>query len=160
DDGAEHQGPPQEGHSPPAAADVAVPWPRLTIRVLGRVQLLLHDNEDEHDLNGVLTAKLRELLVYLCLHQRGVRRETVNEAVWPDSRPPRPYTPSHNPVPLLRHAISDATDNRTTNVVVNADGRYRLNSDLVSVDVWQLQNALGTRNLVAGTDPACLLQAV
>lgn len=147
---------------PPTEDAEVVPEPRrpLAIHVLGRVQLLLHDDEGEHDLSGALTPKQREVLVYLALHRHGVRRETLNEAVWPDSRPPRPYNSFHNTLSMLRKAINDATDSRIANLVVNDDGRYRLNNDLARVDVWELQSALRMPNPVAGADQARLLRAV
>jgi DNA-binding SARP family transcriptional activator len=141
------------------AEDAPEPQHPLAIHVLGRVHLLLRDDEGEHDLSGVLTPKQREVLVYLALHRNGVRRETLNEAVWPDSRPPRPYNSFHNTLSMLRRAVSDATDSRIANLVVNDDGRYRLNNDLTSVDVWQLQNALRMPSPVAGADQARLLRA-
>lgn len=141
------------------AENTPEPQQPLAIHVLGRVHLLLHDDEGEHDLSGVLTPKQREVLVYLALHRHGVRRETLNEAVWPDSRPPRPYNSFHNTLSMLRKAISDATDSRIANLVVNDDGRYRLNNDLTSVDVWQLQGALRMPSPVAGADQARLLRA-
>ncbi|MBE1579494.1 MULTISPECIES: helix-turn-helix domain-containing protein [Pseudonocardiaceae] len=113
----------------------------LVVRVLGRLHLTLHDDEGDRVLSGVLTPKQREVLVYLALHPHGVRREVLNEAVWPDSRPPRPYNSFHNTLSMLRRALTDATDGRINNLVLNNDGRYQLNDELV-VDYWQLQHAL------------------
>ena len=112
------------------------------MRVLGRFHLALHDDEGDRELSGALTPKQRELLVYLALHPHGVRREVLNEAVWPDSRPPRPYNSFHNTLSMLRRALTDATDGLITNLVLNDDGRYQLNDELVVVGYWQLQHAL------------------
>lgn len=114
----------------------------LTVRVMGRLQLTLHADSGERELSGTLTPKQREVLVYLALHPQGVRREVLNEAVWPDSRPPRPYNSFHNTLSMLRRALTDATDGLISNLVLNDDGRYQLNDELVLVDFWQLQRGL------------------
>ncbi|WP_143086404.1 BTAD domain-containing putative transcriptional regulator [Amycolatopsis saalfeldensis] len=126
----------------PAVGDQPATRRPLAVRVLGRVYLALQDDSGERELGGALTPKQREVLVYLALHPHGVRREVLNEAVWPDSRPPRPYNSFHNTLSMLRRALSDATDGALDNVVLNDDGRYQLNPDLVTVDFWHLQHAL------------------
>lgn len=125
----------------PAVEDQPALRRPLAVRVLGRVYLALQDDSGERELGGALTPKQREVLVYLALHPHGVRREVLNEAVWPDSRPPRPYNSFHNTLSMLRRALSDA-DCALDNVVLNDDGRYQLNPDLVIVDFWHLQHAL------------------
>ncbi|SFQ19523.1 BTAD domain-containing putative transcriptional regulator [Amycolatopsis rubida] len=126
----------------PTTGDQPTARRHLVVRLLGRLQLTLEDDAGERELNGVLTPKQRELLVYLSLHPQGVRREVLNEAVWPDSRPPRPYNSFHNTLSMLRRALTDATDGLISNLILNDDGRYQLNADLVVVDFWQLQRAL------------------
>ncbi len=113
--------------------------PRLFLRVLGRVQLAVRDEAGVRELGGAFTPKQREVLVFLALHPQGVRREVLNEAVWPDSRPPRPYNSFHNTLSTLRRALADATDGH---LVLNEDGRYRLSDGLLDVDFWQLQRVL------------------
>jgi DNA-binding SARP family transcriptional activator len=114
----------------------------LAVRVLGRLHLALHGDEGDRELICTLTPKQREVLVYLALHPHGVRREVLNEAVWPDNRPPRPYNSFHNTLSMLRRALSDATDGLISNLVLNDDGRYQLNDELVGVDYWQLQRVV------------------
>lgn len=135
----------------PAPADTALPRPddeipdvdpsrpHLSVSVMGRVQVLHRDQE----IGGTLTPKQREMLVFLALHPDGARREAVNEALWPNSRPPRPYNSFHNTLSVLRRVLAEATGRTNTDFVLNEDGRYRLNSDLVDVDFWHLQRALG-----------------
>ncbi|MET8763051.1 hypothetical protein [Lentzea sp. NPDC004782] len=125
-----------------AVADQPAARRPLHVSVLGRVLLHLDASAGDRELNGALTAKQRELLVYLALHPQGVRREVLNEAVWPDSQPPRPYNSFYNTLSVLRRALSDATDGLISNAILNDDGRYQLDRTLVSVDYWQLQRAL------------------
>lgn len=138
---AADQAPAAEEPRKPDNGDGAAPQRPLVVRVLGRLHLALRGEEGDRELSGALTPKQRELLVYLALHPHGVRREVLNEAVWPDSRPPRPYNSFHNTLSMLRRALTDATDGRI-NLVLNDDGRYQLNDELVVVDYWQLQHAL------------------
>ncbi|MFJ8965346.1 BTAD domain-containing putative transcriptional regulator [Lentzea sp. NPDC102401] len=129
-------------HQPPAYCDEVFTEPMLQVRVMGRVLLHLSDSAGHREVNGALTAKQRELLVYLALHPQGVRREVLNEAVWPDSQPPRPYNSFHNTLSMLRRSLSDATDGLISNAILNDDGRYHLDETLVSVDYWQLHRTL------------------
>lgn len=144
----------------PAASDQATSQRPLIVRVLGRLQLALHDDTGERELNGVLTPKQRELLVYLALHPHGIRREVLNEAVWPDSRPPRPYNSFHNTLSILRRALTDATDGVMSNLILNDDGRYQLNAELVVVDFWQLQDALEAPRPSGADVPTQLHEAI
>lgn len=131
----------------------------LAVRVLGRVQLILCDH-GERELDSALTPKQREVLLYLALHPEGVRREALNDAVWPDSKPPRPYNSFHNTLSLLRRALGSATNGTLTDLVVNDDGRYQLNSELVTVDLWQLQDALQAPRPADRDTQALLTKAV
>ncbi|WP_168200985.1 BTAD domain-containing putative transcriptional regulator [Allokutzneria sp. NRRL B-24872] len=137
---------PAEPLDPPAPApyDGNRPAPQkpLRVRILGRIQLTFLCGEEERELAGVLTPKHAEVLAYLALHPHGVRRDVLNEAVWPHARPPRPYNSFHNTMSVLRRAIDHATAGAVTSVVRNEDGRYRLDDTVVSVDLWQLQAAM------------------
>ncbi|GAA1029193.1 BTAD domain-containing putative transcriptional regulator [Amycolatopsis albidoflavus] len=146
DDGQHTSDQPSRSARPsmPNHADQSPAGRPLHVLMLGRLQLTLQEDAGDRELNGALTPKQRELLVYLALHPQGVRREVLNEAVWPDSRPPRPYNSFHNTLSMLRRALSDATNGLLGNAVLNDDGRYQLNTDLVVVDYWQLQHALLT----------------
>ncbi|GAB1512516.1 BTAD domain-containing putative transcriptional regulator [Actinophytocola sp. KF-1] len=129
--------------------DTGSPRPRLSVSVMGRVQVTLHGDDGDRDVGGTLTPKQREVLVFLALHLKGVRREVLNEAVWPNSRPPRPYNSFHNTLSLLRRSLSEATGG-DTRFILNEDGRYRLNSELVTVDFWKLQEALRSPSAPGG----------
>ena len=132
--------------------------PRLIVKVLGRFQLTLaQPGSESRELNGLLTPKHREVLVHLALHPQGVRREALNEAVWPDSRPPRPYNSFHNALSVLRRLLADATDGVMADLVLNDDGRYRLNDNLAEVDTWEFRQAL-QRSRFASKDRKTQLQ--
>ncbi|MDX8031714.1 BTAD domain-containing putative transcriptional regulator [Lentzea sp. BCCO 10_0856] len=127
--------------------------PRLLVKAFGRFELVfVQANSEVRELNGLLTPKHREVLVHLALHPQGVRREALNEAVWPDSRPPRPYNSFHNALSVLRRMLTDATDGVMTDLVLNDDGRYRLNGELADVDLWQFRQALQGSQLQTAVD--------
>ncbi|MFE9748246.1 BTAD domain-containing putative transcriptional regulator [Saccharothrix saharensis] len=133
--------------------------PPLNLRVFGTVELTLHDDGGACGLRGALTPKQREVLVFLALHPQGARREALNEAVWPDSRPPRPFNSMHNALSLLRRAVSQATDGTIGDLIVNDGGRYQLNPALVSTDYEQLRRTLNASHDTDEALPA-LRQAV
>lgn len=137
-------GPPPRSPEPPDRAEAAKAVPRrpLALRALGRVELVLHQDGGERDLGGVLTPKHREVLAYLSVHPQGVRREALNDAIWPDSRPPRPFNSLHNALSLLRRALDNATDGAISDLILNDDGRYHLDTELVTTDYQRLQHAL------------------
>jgi DNA-binding SARP family transcriptional activator len=132
------------------------------LRILGHVELSLEEDGLVRELGSVLTPKQREVLVFLALHPHGVRREALNDAVWPDSRPPRQFNSLHNALSLLRRALADATAGVMSDLVLNDDGRYHLNNDLVTTDFSRLDAVLhGPRP--AGDvddDPLPLLAAI
>lgn len=139
----------------------AMPQRSLVLRVLGRVELVLHHDGDARELGGALTPKHREMLAYLALHPQGVRREALNDAIWPDSRPPRPFNSLHNALSLLRRALDNATDGAISDLILNDDGRYHLDTDLVTTDYQRLQHALQTPRSAGGGDAlASLREAV
>ncbi len=75
------------------------------------------------ELGGALTPKQREVPVCLALHPRGVRREVLNEAVWPGSRPPRPYNSFHNTLSALRRALAESSEGVISNLILKDGGR-------------------------------------
>lgn len=145
----------------PAGSAPAAVSSRLTVKVFGRFQLVLAPTGSEGaDLSDLLTPKQREVLVHLALHPQGVRREVLNESVWPGSRPPRPYNSFHNTLSVLRRVVADATSGPMASFVVNSDGRYQLNRELVEVDFWKLQQLLGNVAATGADRKSCLQRAV
>lgn len=152
--------PEQRTNTTPDGLDAPTSTPRsgMTVKVFGRFQLVFAQADSEaRELSSLLTPKQREMLVHLAMHPEGIRREVLNEAVWPDSRPPRPYNSFHNTLSVLRRVLAEATDGSMTDVVLNDDGRYQLNSELVGVDFWEFQQALERARLM-GSDWTTHLQ--
>ena len=134
----------QRPRTQPRSADTAqsAPVPPLLIRVLGRIQLTLRTDVTQGNLDGVLTLKQQEVLAYLAVHPEGARRDAINDAIWPNSRPPRPTNSFHNTMSLLRAALNDATRGAVNNPIINLDSRYQLDPEMVTTDLWELRHHL------------------
>lgn len=79
----------------------------------------------------------RELLAYLAAHPGGATRDTIIEAIWPDSGADRPDTAFHTTLSRLRKRLRDTTGtNTTSDIIIATDGRWHLNRAHVTVDYW------------------------
>jgi hypothetical protein len=114
----------------------------LELTVLGRLHLYHHHTRGRADLIDALAPKQREILVHLALYPNGARRETLTTAIWPDAPGDRPYNSFHATLSQLRRALRKATNDAITDLAANHDGHYSLDRNLLTVDLWQLQDAL------------------
>jgi len=114
----------------------------LELAVLGRVHLYHHHTHGHADLIDALAPKQREILIHLALYPNGARRETLTTAIWPDAPGDRPYNSFHATLSQLRRALRKATNDALTDLASHHDGHYSLDRNLVTVDLWQLQDAL------------------
>lgn len=114
----------------------------LELTVLGRLHLYHRHTHGRADLIDALAPKQREILVHLALYPNGARRETLTTAIWPDAPGDRPYNSFHATLSQLRRALRKATNDAITDLATNHDGHYSLDRSLVTVDLWQLQDAL------------------
>lgn len=124
------------------STQIALPPRPVELRVLGQFELIWHVDGSPRNLTAVITPKQREVLAYLALHRNGARRDAMNEAIWPDSRPPRPFNSMHNALSLMRRALRRVAGNALDQLILNDDGRYRLNDDLVFTDYGLFQAQL------------------
>lgn len=113
---------------------------RAHARVLGRPVLL---DADRQPVRNIREAAV-ELLVFLATHRDGASIEAVKEAVYGGanraSAAQRLSTDLASLRNRIRHALGEA---QGVNPVVNEGGRYRLDSDLVDVDWWSVEDAAG-----------------
>ncbi|RLK61921.1 BTAD domain-containing putative transcriptional regulator [Actinokineospora cianjurensis] len=110
------------------------------LAVLGNTDLRLHTASNA--IVPAISPKHREILAYLAIHPDGVRRDILNDALWPDAPRARPFNALHNAVSTLRKRLVEASDDQLGQLVLTDDGRYRLDPALVQVDYLQLQHAL------------------
>ncbi len=146
---------PEEAPSPPvpAAALPAVTTP-LLLTLFGRWQLFYRPMPDS-DFQAVegIGIKGREIVAYLAAHSGWVHRDTLIEAVWPDDGEPRHRIDNRFYAALspLRRALRTATGGAIDDLFEQDDGRWRLRADLLTVDLWQIQDALAARRRATTT---------
>jgi DNA-binding SARP family transcriptional activator len=115
----------------------------LSLSVFGLPQLTLHQDDGARDITSLLTHKQQEVLVHIAVaFESGTRRESLNEAIWPDSPLSRPYNSMHNTLSLIRRVLADAAGGAVRDLVVRGSGCYRLNEEVVDIDYWQFRRAV------------------
>ncbi|WP_409496105.1 LysM peptidoglycan-binding domain-containing protein [Amycolatopsis sp. cmx-11-12] len=131
----------------------------LHLKVLGRLHLT-RTNPEPRDFIEVLAPRQREILVYLALHREGCRRETLSAVLWPDAPADRPYNTFHATLSQLRRGLRRATEDDRLDITITQDGYYALNHEIVTVDLWQLQDALDASRTSTSTDTITALNGV
>jgi DNA-binding SARP family transcriptional activator len=134
-----------------AATAVVSAGPVLELQILGSFRLRLRPDTDSErdpnreadlaDITEALGPRPRELLTFIALHEDGVRRDEVVDALWPDTNPVRHTHPLNTATSRLRRALGRATANRVTDLIRHADHRLQLDDKLVTVDLWQFRAA-------------------
>ncbi|KPM50268.1 histidine kinase [Frankia sp. R43] len=152
--------PPPPSSSVPAAAVPATSPHRpevttpLRLTLFGRWQLSYQptSDSDTQTVEGI-GIKGRELVAYLAAHGGWVRRDTLIEAVWPDDGEPRHRIDNRFYAALspLRRALRRATGGAIDDLFEQDAGRWRLRADLLTVDLWQVQDALDARRRATTT---------
>jgi DNA-binding SARP family transcriptional activator len=131
---------------PPHGSDEAVPPATpLALTVLGGFHLHHHHHHDggtAHDVTAALAPKQQETLAYLALHPQGVARDTLCAAVWPDTGGGPAHNRLHATLSRLRAALRTATGGAVGELVAHRGGAYTLDPATVTVDLWQLSDAL------------------
>jgi DNA-binding SARP family transcriptional activator len=117
----------------------------LRLRLLGGTNL--HQVQDPATPVRLARSAARQILVYLAVHPGGATSAELAAAIWPGVRP-RPVNRLYTAASALRGDIAHATG---LELLIRSGDRYRLNSDLLSVDLWQLHAAAD--RAVTATDP-------
>lgn len=106
--------------------------------LLGRVHLYYRGQ----DVIEAVPPKQQELLVHLALHRNGVRRETLVAAIWPDAVDRRAQNAFHVTLSQMRRTLRKVTEESVTDLTVRHDGYYAIDTRLVTVDLWDIQDAV------------------
>jgi len=120
------------GVAPPAAR------PLVGVQVLGSYRIQVAGQE----VRGRLRTTGRELFAYYLLHPDGATLEGAVDALWPDTQPGRESGQFWNALNSLRARLRGATGQPDLKVLERANERYRVDPDLVDVDLWRFQRAL------------------
>lgn len=123
--------------------------PAVVVRLLGGVRVQAHGSH----VRG-LRARAREVLAYLAAHRHGTTADMLREAVLPD----QPAARLHEAISYARSALRKATGENDKAFVVAESGRYYLDPDALTTDVWTLEDTL-TRARTTG-DSCIRLEAL
>jgi DNA-binding SARP family transcriptional activator len=113
----------------------------LAVTMLGGQRMYQQDGGQRRPVQ-TLAPRQWEVLAFLTLHRHGARRDALATAIWPDARSDRPFNALHASMSQLRRALTAAIGGAGGDVVIHRSGTYHLNPQLVSVDLWQLRDAL------------------
>ncbi|MEV3923786.1 AfsR/SARP family transcriptional regulator [Actinomadura coerulea] len=86
---------------------------------------------------------------YLALHPDGVTRDRANSELWPDDSPEGVVMKFNTAVGNIRSVLRAATGLSEPMYVIHSASRYRIDPDLVDIDLWQLSSALADAQLAA-----------
>ncbi|MFA1550737.1 BTAD domain-containing putative transcriptional regulator [Actinomadura chokoriensis] len=135
------------GTPAPESAISLIPPPRpftedhqapARLQVLGPV--LLHA-ADRPITSGLRTCA-KQLLAYLALHPKGVTRDQTVGALWPDLTPESAVMQFNTATTNIRKVLRAATGLTEPKYILHTAGHYRIDPDLIDVDLWQLTTTL------------------
>jgi DNA-binding SARP family transcriptional activator len=129
---------PASVHDESVPTSAGAPGTKAVARVLGSPALLY---PDDTPVDSLREAAL-ELLVYLAVHREGSALDDVKEALYPDATIHRATQRLATDVGNLRNRVRHIAGlgGDRADPVINTGGRYHLNSDLVDVDWWTVQD--------------------
>jgi two-component SAPR family response regulator len=95
----------------------------------------------------------REILAYLAAHPDGAHRRVIIDAVWADDGKTQRLRDNrfYAAISQLRRSLIAATGGTIDDVFDRDDRRWQLRRDLVSVDLWQVDEALAARRRATST---------
>nr|WP_241755938.1 BTAD domain-containing putative transcriptional regulator [Actinomadura sp. RB99] len=126
----------------------------VRLNVLGHISLHTLDGP----INTGLRRRARDLLAYLSLHPDGVTRDRAIADLWPDESPGGVVAQFNTAVNNIRGVLRNATGLEEPKYVLYSAGHYRIDSDVVDVDLWELMAALAAAG--PGTDDDARTEAL
>jgi DNA-binding SARP family transcriptional activator len=99
--------------------------------------------------------KARELLAFLAVHSEGASGEAISEALWPESDTSHATSQRNLALRKARDMLRAATGLAAPMWILHGSGRYRLDPNMISTDLWQFSEALDEARHAA-TDEARL----
>jgi DNA-binding SARP family transcriptional activator len=129
--------------------------PLIGVQLLGPYRIEVAGQE----IRGRLRTTGRELFAYYLLHPDGATLEGAVDALWPDTQPGRESSRFWNALNSLRARLRSATGRPDLKVLERTNERYRVDADLVDVDLWRFQRALAdTRDATSTADKLAALE--
>jgi DNA-binding SARP family transcriptional activator len=108
------------------------------LRVLGPPTLSAGSSELSTGIRG----KARELLTFLAVHSDGTSRDAILEALWPDIDQRHAVMRFHAAVNDVRRELRRASGLTDQSFITVVADRYRIDAELVGVDLWHFRTAL------------------
>lgn len=108
------------------------------LRVLGPPTLSAGGSELSTGIRG----KARELLTFLAVHSDGASRDAILEALWPDIDQRHAVMRFHAAVNDVRRELRRASGLTDQSFITVVADRYRIDAELVGVDLWHFRTAL------------------
>jgi hypothetical protein len=99
-----------------------------------------------------LRRKAAELLTFLAVHRDGATTGVILDALWQDVPVARAGPILHAATTNIRKILRDATGVSEAAFIIRANDHARIDPSLVSVDLWQFQDALAAAAHAAGDD--------
>ena len=122
--------------------------PPLELRILGPVSLTwtaplepASGASGRVEIIGLLSPRLRELLVLLGLHPDGISRDRVADTLWPGAPPDRPHNNLATSLSRLRTGLAKATRGEVSEVVLAVGDQLRLDPGVLRVDYRDFTDA-------------------
>lgn len=136
-------------------APAAPAAPVVTVRLLGDYCIVAGGDE----VADGLRSKAREVLAYFLVHPEGAGLEAAADALWPHADPGRGSEWFWTALGNLRSRIREATDRPELKVIDRQGETYRVEADLLDVDLWRFEGALAAAQAAQGGDPVQHLEA-
>jgi DNA-binding SARP family transcriptional activator len=135
--------------------DAPEPAPqRAQVRVLGHPDILGRPPQE------TMRSYCTDVMVYLAAHADGASADQILEDLWPEERRRVTAIRLHTGLSNLRTLLAKSVGAATGGFVLRQRGRYRLNPDLLDVDLWRLKAGHLAARVHAGTDEAARISAL
>jgi DNA-binding SARP family transcriptional activator len=89
-----------------------------------------------------IRGKARELMTFLAVHSDGAARDAILSALWPDIDQRHAVMRFHAAVNDVRRELRRASGLANESFISVIAERYRIDPDLLSVDLWRFRTAL------------------
>lgn len=95
------------------------------------------------DIGSAMRSSARRVIAYLALHPEGVGTEALTDALFPEVTERQARQLRNTACSSARGTVREALDDAEAEIIDVRSGRYQLAMDVVDVDVWRFDSALG-----------------
>lgn len=140
---------PEPGDDPQDADPAPEPMPPPASDTPALVHLAVLGPTTVSTANGTTTelhTAGHAILAYLAAHPHGVTRDQALDQLYPNIEPTAASGRFRTACTGIRTALHNATGHHQEHFIVYEQGRYRLDSDTIDVDLWRMLTALNHAN--------------